>query len=116
MLFFCINTIALAKQYSCPPYLGEKDNILFNISIVGAWNDDPNDRNADELTPDKEVNTTEHIAQYYFLKTKYEHYKKLLVMCAYDDKRVTVNEIPKNINTCIRTFHLRSSIISFSCY
>lgn len=116
ILLACISKTVIASPFGCAAYLGGKGNALFNMSLVGGWNDDPNDKNADEITPDKEIDNNGSVFQYYYLEKQHQHYKKVLLMCVYHDRRVIVNEIPKSLNICKRTYSPQSPIVAFICY
>ena len=109
-----------ATQVSCSPYLNNKSNYLFNLGIVGGSSTDPNNKNSDELVPDREVKNNGYWAQYYYLD-KHRNYPKILLECIYNNGESVVKLIPKDVNICVKKYTTeklkanQSSIISFNC-
>lgn len=116
LLFYFSNTIIFANQFNCP-ILGHSDNnTLFNISIIGGWSNDVNDPNADEFVPDSEISTKKYLLQIFDLKAKHQKYKKISLMCVYNDRSIKIKEIPKNVNICQKKYELKSYNVSISCW
>jgi len=126
LCLFFILTIFLklafaSEKITCDPYYLKKNNLLYNLTLVGGNSKNPDDENSDELFPDKEFKDKNNIwTQYYYL-SKYHHYKYLLLLCAYNDGHSTSKEIPKSMHTCIYKFTTakpranQSSVIKFNC-
>lgn len=110
----CLMT-AFAKQLSCPSYLGNEGNVLFNVGIVGTQMDHYDEEKIEDIMPDREVQHDDLWVQYFYPK-QHKNYKKLFVLCVYKDNKSFVEEISNVYRQCIKKYSTKSIVLDFSCF
>lgn len=117
LLIFLVTSFlgtAYAEKLVCPPYLGDKNNTLFNMGPVGSQTDYFNPWKGEDIVPDRETEKGNVLIQYFY-PSNHKSYKKLFLVCVYKDKGYIVKNITSGYKECMGTYGGTADSMLFEC-